>query len=125
MFLSYFLFLFYAAFSHLHNCATSWHKKLMGDLLLPKPPQWARKQQLVDVDEDSVLRVAHRLLESLNSEVDPTVTQLAAIQLLFQAVAYNYRSCMGEDNFKEMVRQADELAAYYTVVAPDGTPERQ
>ena len=99
----------------------------MGNLLDPKPPQWQRKETLDDVSEDRVVLLASKLkselIQIIDGEVDSTLVQLAALRLVLKAVVGNYRSVMGHDAAKELMRQASEMAEQYQVNGIDEPTE--
>lgn len=101
----------------------------MGDIVDPRPPQWARAPVLEDVREDGVLDLAQRVMQLIQQDlcptVEPTVLQLAALRLVQKAVVGNYQIQMGEDATKVLLQQARELAAAYVVRGTDGTSEYQ
>ncbi len=87
----------------------------MGDVIDPKPPQWQVKQPRDDVPEDRVLLLANRLKEQLDNEVDSTLVQLTALRLVLKAVVGTYRTVVGYDAAKELMRQASEMCEQYEV----------
>jgi hypothetical protein len=95
----------------------------MGDLLDPKPAQWQRKVPLEDIPEDRVLLLANRLKAVIDSEVEPTIVQLAGLRLVLKAIIGNYRAIVGHETAKEMMRQASQLTEQYEVKGIDDRPE--
>ena len=91
----------------------------MGDLVDPKPPQWQIKQPRDDVPEDRVLLLANKLKQQVDSEVDSTLVQLTAIRLMLKAVVGTYRSVVGHEAAKELMRQASEMCEQYEVIGID------
>jgi hypothetical protein len=82
-----------------------------------------RKQQLDDIREDRILGLATQLKAVLDSEVDPTAVQLAALRLLTKGVTTNYLACVGPEHLQELLRQVNELTQQYAVLGPDGNEE--
>lgn len=95
----------------------------MGDLLKPKPPQWQRKEVLEDVPEDRVLLLASNLKAVIDSDVDSTLVQLAAIRLVLKAVVGNYRSIVGHEAAQELMRQASVMCEQYEIKGIDEHPD--
>lgn len=95
----------------------------MGNVLDPKPPQWERKQKSdgsEEESEDRVVLLATQLLNTLTSDTDPVVVQLAALRLLQKGVILRYRQLIGVADTQEALRQATEMAQNYIVKSPDG-----
>ena len=95
----------------------------MGDLLEPKPPQWQRKEELDDISEDRVLLLANNLKAVIDSEVDSTLVQLAAMRLVLKAIVGNYRSIVGHEAAQELMRQASVMCEQYEVKGIDEHPD--
>lgn len=87
----------------------------MGDVLDPRPPQWARRNKPEESENDAVLELMALLMADLTTGVAPTVVQLAALRLVQKAVISNYQLCVGKEYTKETLRQATALAAEYII----------
>lgn len=95
----------------------------MGDVLHPKPPQWERRDEAHDIRDDAVLSLTARLMETIQSGVEPDIVVLAAIRMVQKALILNYSRNAGKEATMEALRQATALAAQYEIggVGPDET----
>ncbi len=90
----------------------------MGDVLKPNLPQWQRKEE-PQVENDRVLYLAAELMHLFKENVDPTVTQLAAMRLVQKALTLMVAQAYGVETARRALNQASELAAQYSINGVD------
>lgn len=95
----------------------------MGNVIDPKPPQWQRREERADIKDDAVLSLVARLVTCATTSVEPDIVVMAALRMVQKAAITTYQLRAGKEATAEMLRQAAELAAQYTIngVSTDDT----